>query len=57
MLCACMAVCHMHAVPWRPEEAGSPGTGVMDGCELGIKPGSFAQITSVILGLERWLSG
>jgi hypothetical protein len=47
----------MHAVPWRPEEAGSPGIGVMDGCELGIKPGSFAQITSVILGLERWLSG
>jgi hypothetical protein len=30
-----MAVCHMHAVPCRPEElVGSPGTGVMDGCVL-----------------------
>jgi hypothetical protein len=23
----------MHAVPWRLEDVGSPGTGVMEGCE------------------------
>ena len=35
VLPACMYVYHMYAwCQWRPEEGiGSPGTGVLDGCE------------------------
>lgn len=28
-----MVVYHMRAVPWRPEDVGSPGTEGIEGCE------------------------
>lgn len=34
VLPTCMSLHHCHAVTWRPEGVGTPGAGVICGCEL-----------------------
>lgn len=49
----CLRVCLHYVSTWclqRPEEGmGSLGSGVTGGCELGIKPRSFAKATNVLI--------
>lgn len=56
LLYACMTVYHIHAVPWRQEDIGSPGISVMNGCEspwgcwesnLGLLPEQQVLLTTV----------